>query len=550
MPKPSFTPEQIAAARRALVNSEDWQKANEAQRKQIMDEFDQATTDHRSWLAKAKDFSTTGAVSPETVLKGAEYLTPGDPLSKYSMSELRDISTGPPKDQVTNVPGAAKGGYGGEIYVDPNTGRLTAKTDPMAVGERSFRAGTSADLAQFVSGMTSPLQILLSMIPGLGKVEGPIGKVARGAGTAASGYYGSKGVYDVGKGIKEGVTTPEGAQDVLSGGAQATAIPDTVREATAMGKSMYGSVFPSTRVVGEPAFMEYIKPKAGDQAKKVRAAYKRLAPELQQSGVQTPDKFTDFTGAKRYAAAEELNREVAKLNPAAGKVPASGMAQAILNSITDNIRTSSPAQARALRDYARRVYTIYGRRPLDLASAEIEVQNLNKLSARFDKSAPEAQAVALGSGDPIVGQKALKEYLQSFIDNRMSGYRELKQRYGDYKELNNAAIARQDEIESKGPQESHRAIEALGSALGVGAGMLIGGHFGQPAAGGMAGGGFGSVATDYLLGRYYAARKLQALQSPEAVLQRALTAPKPPRVPATHPLLPYAAAASTVGDNQ
>jgi hypothetical protein len=169
------------------------------------------------------------------------------------------------------------------------------------------------------------------------------------------------------------------------------------------------------------------------------------------------------------------------------------------------------------------------------------VQELNARSAAFDRMPEAQQRTRLAMGDPILAEKALKMVLQDQIEAKLSNYRDLKGRYGDWKEIQNQTQERIDDLDRKGGKASYvqrRALESLLSAGGAMFGFMHGGG-----AEGFAGG-----AGGYLLGRFGADQLLTRLEAPEHALKRGLQ-PTPPQRP-----LPFAGqvtqpVAAQQGDN-
>lgn len=396
------------------------------------------------------------------------------------------------------------------------------KETPGQAFSRTFHSGFTADLAKTASTLTSPVAAGTAGLSQAAKLPSAVGKVARAVLAAQGiGYGGAGGVKAI-EGVQEGYKTPGGAQKILSGGAQMAAVAPAVAEVGRIGQGALAKIAPQLFAKGEGAFVAALAPSAKN-VPKLRTAYQRRAPDLKTAPIEDLAGLHNYAEMKRVEAAQELNRELSRINPQATQINPAQVMQEIEGRVTKSIELSSPAEARAIRNYAARVGGEFSTRPIGLGDAESLVQELNARSAAFDKLPPEAQRQRLAEGDPILGEKALKEALQSQIEAKLSNYRDLKQRYGDWKEIQNQTQSRIDNIERKGTTVSYatrRALESLLSAGGLFAGSTHGG--------GLTGGGLG-MAGGYILGRFAADQILSRLSTPENALARGIRPSSPPR---------------------
>ena len=133
----------------------------------------------------------------------------------------------------------------------------------------------------------------------------------------------------------------------------------------------------------------------------------------------------------------------------------------------------------------------------------------------------------LANGDPILGEKALKHALQDQIEAKLSGYKDLKQRWGHWNEIVDQTQTKLDDIARKGTKvsyEQRKAAESLGTFAGSTLGVLHGGGVE-----GIAGGALG-----YIAGKFAAHQILNRLESPEGALQRGLEPGAGPYKPSSY----------------
>jgi hypothetical protein len=386
---------------------------------------------------------------------------------------------------------------------------------------RTFHSGFTADLSKTASTLTSPVALGTAALSQAAKIPGAIGKIARSLMAAQGIGFGAAGGVEAMEGVKEGYKTPGGAQKILSGASQVAASAPAVAEAGRMGTGALAKVAPQLFAKGEGAFVAALAP-TKNAVPKLRAAYQRRAADLKSSPVKDLPGLHNYAEIKRVEAAQELNRELGRINPQATRIDSVWTGNEIRQRVTKSIEMASPAEARAVREYADRVQQEFIQHPIGLGDAESLVQELNARSASFDKLPPEAQRQALAEGNPILGEKALKEALQSQIEAKLSNYRDLKQRYGDWKEIQNQTQARIDDIERKGTTVSYAQRRALESLMSAG-GLLLGSSHG----GGFTGGGLGTIS-GYLVGRFAADQILSRLSTPEHALNRGIR-PSTPR---------------------
>jgi hypothetical protein len=398
---------------------------------------------------------------------------------------------------------------------------------PQEAFNRVFHGGFMSDATKTASSLTSPVSIATSVLSQTAKLPGAVGKIARSMLAAQGLGYGASGGMEAIEGIKEGVKTPGGAQKLLSGASQVAGAAPAAAEVGRMGLGAMAKIAPELFAKGEGAFVAAIAPAKRD-VPKLRMAYQRRASDLKAAPVKDLADLHTYAETKRVEAANELNRELGRINPQGTKIDPVFTADNIRGRVTKTLELSSPAEAKAVRDYAHRVEQEFLKHPVGLGEAESLVQELNARSAAFDKLPPEAQRQQLSEGSPILGEKALKEALQDQIEAKMTNYRDLKQRYGDWKEIQNQTQSRIDDIERKGTSVSFVQRRALESLMSAG-GLVLGSQHG----GGLAGGGIGSIG-GYLAGRFFADQLLSRLSTPEHALSRGIR-PGAPQSP-----LPFA----------
>ena len=400
------------------------------------------------------------------------------------------------------------------------------KESPGQAFSRTFHSGFTGDLARTASSLTSPVALGTGALSQAAKVPGAVGKVARALLAASGVGFGASGGMEAIEGAKEGYKTPGGAQKILAGASQmAGAAPAVAETGRAVVRTM-AKIAPELFAKGEGAFVAALAPPK-KSVPALRTAYRNRAAELKASSIKDLPDLRNFAEVRRVEAAQELNRELGKINPQATRVDAVNTGNVIRGAVTKSLELSSPREAQSIRDYANRVQNEFLKKPIGLGEAESLVQELNARSATFDKLPPEAQRQQLAEGSPILGEKALKEALQDQIESKLSNYRDLKRRYGDWKEIQNQTQARIDDIERQGTSVNYgqrRALESLLSAGGIFAGASHGG-------GGM-GGTLGGIS-GYMLGRFAADQILTRLSTPERALNRGI------RPPVSNPL-PFA----------
>lgn len=396
------------------------------------------------------------------------------------------------------------------------------KETPGEAFSRTFHSGFTADLAKTASTLTSPVALGTAAVSQGAKLPGLIGKIARGTMTGAGLGYGAAGGVEAMEGAQEGYQTPGGSQKILGGLAQVAGSAPALAEAGRIGAGALAKIAPQLFAKGEGAFVAALAP----PAKKVpglRDAYQNRAAELKTAPIQDLPDLYNYAEIKRVEAAQELTRELGRINPQATMIDRFTVSDAIRRRVTKSISLASPQEAKVMLDYAERVKQEFFQNPVDLGKAESLVQELNARSSKFDAMPEAQQRQRLAMGDPILAEKALKIELQNQIEAKLSNYRDLKRRYGDWKEIQDQTQNRIDDLERKGGKASYvqrRALESLLSAGGAITGFMHGG--GMEGAGGGIGG--------YLLGRFAADQLLTRLEAPESALQRGIR-PSPAQRP-------------------
>jgi hypothetical protein len=396
-----------------------------------------------------------------------------------------------------------------------------SKEAPGEAYSRVFHSGFQADLAKTASSLTSPVAITTGAISQAAKLPGLAGKTARAILAMQGLGYGAAGGVEAMEGVQKGASTPEGMQKILSGSSQVVGAAPAVAEVGRIGRGALEKIAPQLFAKGEGAFVAALAPSKRDTPK-LREAYQNRAGDLKSAPVQDLGDLYTYAEIKRVEAAQELNRELGRINPHATIIDHYAVADAIRSRVTRSISLASPQEAKVMLDYAERVKQDFFNNPVDLAKAESLVQELNSRSAAFDRMPEAQQKTRLAMGDPILAEKALKIALQDQIEAKLTNYRDLKGRYGDWKEIQNQTQARIDDLERKGGKASYvqrRALESLLSATGLIAGAFHGG------------GGEGLIAGGggYLLGRFGADQLLTRLEAPEHALQRGLRPAAPQR---------------------
>jgi len=396
-----------------------------------------------------------------------------------------------------------------------------SETPEQAFG-RTFHTGFTADLAKTASTLTSPVAIGTAAVSQGAKIPGLVGKIARGGLTGAGLGFGAAGGVEAMEGTQEGYKTPGGSQKILGGLSQVAGAAPAVAEMGRLGTGALAKIAPQLFAKGEGAFVAALAPPA-KKVSKLRDAYQNRAAELKASPVKDIPELVEFAEIKRHETAQELNREMGRIAPQQTLIDHYAAADSIRKRVTKGISLGSPQEAKVMVDYAQRVQDEFFKNPLDLAKADALIIELNKRSTAFDNMNDAQQRQRLAMGDPILAEKALKIELIRQIESKLSNYKDLRRRWGDWNEIADQAQARVDDLERKGGKASYvqrRALESLLSAGGAITGFMHGG--GLEGAGGGIGG--------YLLGRFAADQLLTRLEAPESALQRGIR-PSPPQRP-------------------
>ncbi len=395
------------------------------------------------------------------------------------------------------------------------------KETPGEAYSRVFHSGFTSDLAKTASSVSSPVAIATGAVSQAAKLPGLAGKTARAILAAQGLGYGAVGGMEAMEGVNKGASTPEGMQKILSGGSQIAAAAPAVAEVGRIGQGALTKILPQLFAKGEGAFVAALAPMKKN-VPKLKSAYQNRAADLKTAPIQDLPDLYAYAEIKRVEAAQELNRELGRIAPQQTIIDRFQVSDAIRNRVTKSISLASPQEAKVMLDYAERVKQEFFNNPVDLGKAESLVQELNARSTAFDRMPEAQQKTRLAMGDPILAEKALKQALQDQIEAKLTNYRDLKGRYGDWKEIQNQTQERIDDLDRKGGKASYvqrRALESLLSAGGVIGGFLHGG--------GMEGAAFGGGG--YLLGRFGADQLLTRLEAPEHALKRGLQSAPPQR---------------------
>src|SRR5882762_5404938 len=365
---------------------------------------------------------------------------------------------------------------------------------------RVFHQGFTADLAKTASGLTSRVAAATGALSQAAKLPGLAGKTARAILALQGVGYGIAGAGEAVKGAQEGYATPGGAQKILSGGAQIAGAAPAVAEMSRIAKGTLASVAPQLFAKGESAFVAALAP----PAKKVgalRSAYQNRAADLRTSPVKDIPELVEFAEMKRNEVAQELNREMGRIAPQQTLIDHYAAADSIRKRVTKGISLGSPQEAKVMVDYAQRVQDEFFKNPLDLAKADALIIELNRRSSAFDAMNEVQQRQRLAQGDPILAEKALKIELIRQVEAKLTNYKDLRRKWGDWNEIADQAQFRANDIDRKAGNVNYgqrRALESLLSAGGASAGIFHGGGA-EGLAGGIGGYLIGRFAADQIL---------------------------------------------------
>lgn len=376
----------------------------------------------------------------------------------------------------------------------------------------TFGAGVTKDIASTASSLTSPMSLATAALGPLAKAPGVAGKLAKLLLTAQGITFGTQGAEQTAEGASAGFT-PEGTRKMLLGASQMAGAAPAAAEA-ARGVT---SLLPAMSR-GERAFVAALRPSPKDTPQ-LRQAYKYAAPELEKANIKELSDLREFSEKQRTRAASELTAKLAMRSPTSGTIDAVAVADEIRGKVTPlmkmrrNIGGWLPPEGKTIMDEADNIEQNLLKQPMTIAQAEMVVQDINAQLSKFRRLPPEAQRAAIKAGDPEAVMEAVKDSLQHQIEAKLSGYGDLKKRYGSYKELQRQAESRIDRIDAKGGDinwAEKRAMESGGMAIGA----LFGGKFLSKFADIMA----GRVAGDVMASR---------LQRPSRMLRRGVNPPKP-----------------------
>jgi hypothetical protein len=389
---------------------------------------------------------------------------------------------------------------------------------PEQAKQRVFQQGFRSSLARTASAASSPISLGTAFLAPVAKSAGVVGTIAKGLLGGEGVLYGIKGAGDVGEGIQEGYKTPGGSQKILAGGAQMLGTAPAVADIAHATRGIGRAILPQYFMKGEDAFIAALSPSAkkeGALIDKLRAAYKYNKNELVGAPIETPEQLKEYSLARRQATAQELNNELKRIAPQNVQINRFDLGDAIRKRVTPIISMRNPVEAKAIIDFSYRVEQQLFNNPIDIATADQWIAELNKRSIEYDNMSENQKLTRLANGDPILGEKALKHALQDQIEAKLSGYKDLKQRWGHWNEIVDQTQTKLDDIARKGTKvsyEQRKAAESLGTFAGSTLGVLHGGGVE-----GIAGGALG-----YIAGKFAAHQILNRLESPEGALQRGL----------------------------
>lgn len=366
--------------------------------------------------------------------------------------------------------------------------RITA---PEASTYSRFWPQMDVEMARYTSGATSPASLGMMGLSGLAqfpkavagvggplaKLVGTIGTTARGVRTGAGLYYGAQGGMEALDALQNpDLSAAERAEKLYGGASQmAGGIPAITETRTAL-SDLVSSRFPVAAPRGEDAFVGALDPPKKEVGA-VRAAYRRLKPELIQANVTTLPTLKAHAGQQRLESAQELNRRLAAANPQARYLDPRQTAVDIRNLVTPFMRRQTTVfgerdpTRRFLERKAADLQMQMMQRPVDIQEAEQMVQNINQQLALFHQKEAAGQQVDLTHGD-VLYREGLHDSLQSQIDQRMSGYKDLKLRYGAWKDLHRAAQNREDDL-AKSLGNPNTLTRRIWEGLGMSAAALM-----------------------------------------------------------------------------
>lgn len=513
-PFASYSPEDQAEIRRQLVEMSSGGQLNDAQKRGVALALTQmgAATGFPSQTLPAAvpeqpslwDKANTGLVNPDTILKLAALPITGAAQASQALSKKLGLKN-PMENVDLSTPTTtdlAKMGRTGDPSLSPLKNAIL-----------SGSTGAAADVANTASGFTSPISIATLAAGPFAKGAGVVPKALRALMTTLGLTFGAQGVGNVAEGVGQGITTPEGAQKTLGGLAQVAGAAPAVGELGAAIKGAAQHLVPQAFADGENAFVKVLNPsRKGVPA--IRDAYKTVAPDLATAPIKDLPDLESFADIRRNQVAEQLKNQLAATNPQATKIDPMSVYRAIRSQINQAMTLGSPAEARSIAEYAERVKDDLTNNPIDISQAEQLSQQINRRTSQFQRMSPDAKYTAGSQGNPNAAEVALKNALQDQIEAKLSNYRELKQQYGSWKEIQNQVNSEMDRVaKEKGPTFIQR--HALEGILGM-AGAAFGyGHGGVE-------GGTSMGLLSYLAGRAAADVYLNKLASPERMMQRAL----------------------------
>lgn len=433
---------------------------------------------------------------------------------------------------------------------------------PFHAQMRSFVEGAGHDLADVGSSMTSPVSIATAAAAKINKLKSVpkmLLNAAKGTLAGTGLINAEQGAENVGEGAPLGdidraiyyglhlipdseapKSTPEQIQKTLLGGSQLASAAPAIH-ATARGvTNAVKTVAPGAFGTGETAFLRALEPKGKNAVPNLRRAYQTVQGELTNAQPSSIEELRDYAHDARGNVINELNSRIAlqggniAIDPRAianaGRGAVNELMQmeaqynqqntGVLNAqgqpIMRTVRNSGPREA-AIHSRANLIAENLSRNPQNLVYAEKMVQALNAEYKSFYRLSPDQRWQALHDQPQLIADFAIKDNLQSQLDNVVSQYGDLNRKYGAWKEIENGAQSKLDRMDTQQPN-THLARRALENSMAA-----VGGMLGLHGADGLATGFLG-----YKGGQALGDVAMEGLSSPDRMLRRAAKTPPTP----------------------
>lgn len=406
------------------------------------------------------------------------------------------------------------------------------KESPDEAFRRVFSTGMVGGIAKVGSGLTSPINLAteglsqVAKVPQEGsellgmRIPGGVGKAARGLLTAQGFTYGGLGAKTVLENADK-VGTPEGLENVLFGASQMAATAPAAGEALRVSGRQLAKIMPGIFARERSAFMAAMRP-TPKETPALGEAYELLKPELQQAKIKDFAQMREFAESQRKQIAAETMAKIGLASSQGGIIDAHQVGRAVRDRVSPWMKLRSdasgnlPAEAQMIEREAANIEHNLASKKLTLVEAEQVVQDINAGLSQFRKLTPSQQYMAIRNGDVEGVMTAVKSSLQEQIEAKLSGYKNMKARYGAYKELQSQTERRMDQIDKSlgGANWAERRIaEGVGGSLGA----IFSGEFLR---------GF----ADILAGRAAGDIAMESLRRPERILERSFK-PAPRAIP-------------------